>query len=464
MLSSDKGDRLRSAIYCRISLARFGDLVKVERQEADCRSTCDRLGWDVADVFVDPNKSAWQRNRKRPGWDALLEGVRDKRFDAIVVYHGDRLIRQPWDLEMLLRVADEQGVRLASPTGTRNLDNADDRFVLRIEAAQACRESDNASRRRKRAIEAWAADGKPRPGGIRPFGFERDLVTIREAEAEIIRDLAARILAGDSTSSLVKDLNRRGITTSTGRPWYHLGLKHMMCSPRLAGLITLRGEIAGPGSWDAILERETWEAVRSILDSRAQAFAAVVPPRKHLLTGIAACGSCDSPLAVRRSGGAVVYGCMSLECPRRVMRSMEHLDEYVISAVLTRLADDRLWSRVAGVSQDGGMAAELAAVEARKRQIVEEFADDDVMDPALLRGMLRRLDERIAGLRARIAAQRGTHILDGLRDLTREGWDGLPLDRRRAVVRELVTVRVAPSKRGPGFHGGAFVSVERREV
>src|SRR3954462_2081666 len=117
MSNTDKGRRLRVAIYCRISLARHGDTVKVERQEEDCRALCDRLGWDAVEVFVDPNRSAWLRNRKRPGWDAMLQDIGAGRFDAIVVYHGDRLIRQPWDLEMLLRIADEKGIRLASPTG-----------------------------------------------------------------------------------------------------------------------------------------------------------------------------------------------------------------------------------------------------------------------------------------------------------------------------------------------------------
>jgi DNA invertase Pin-like site-specific DNA recombinase len=454
MLSSDKGKRLRVAVYCRISLARYGDLVKTERQEEDCRTLCDRLGWDVAEVFVDPNRSAWLRNRKRPGWNAMLQGIEAGRFDAIVVYHGDRLIRQPWDLELLLRIADEKGIRLASPTGTRNLDSADDRFVLRIEAAQACRESDNTSRRAKRAHEALAAKGVPRKGGKRPYGFEPDLTTIRESEAAVIRELAGRILAGESTGSLVRDLNARGIPNASGSPWYHEGIRKLMCGPRLAGLATFRGEITGPGQWPAILERDTWESVRRLLLGKMALFPQATNARKHLLTNIALCGSCEASLAVRynsRSESLLAYGCINPACGQKVHRVMEPLDEYVIGRVLRRLSDPQLWERVEAAPDDNGAGAELEMLETRKRQVVDEFADNDDMDPALLRGLLRRLDERIQAARGRIASQHSSHVLSGCQGMSRAAWDALPLDRRRAIVRETFTVTVMPSRKGPGF-------------
>src|SRR5579859_3076293 len=209
MWNPDNGP-VRAALYCRMSVADMGDVEKVERQEEDCRQVCERMGWEPAEAFVDNNRSAWQINRKRPRWDAMLEGVADGRFDAIVVYHGDRLIRQPFDLEKLLSLASERGIRLASPTGTKNLDSADDRFVLRIEAAQACRESDNISRRTRRAKQARREQGVATLGRTRAFGREAD-GSICEAEAAAIRDVFARLVAGETKSSLWKEWVRLGV-------------------------------------------------------------------------------------------------------------------------------------------------------------------------------------------------------------------------------------------------------------
>src|SRR5215472_2050222 len=158
-------DSVRAAIYCRMSLARFGDSTKVEDQERICRDLAEQRGWEVAEVWTDNNQSAWIRNRKRPGWDAMLEAVEAGKVNGIIVYHGDRLVRQPFDLETLINLAYGKSIKLASPTGVRDLSNDDDLFILRIEVAAQCRESAGTSRRKKNEYARLRRAGKVRPGG-----------------------------------------------------------------------------------------------------------------------------------------------------------------------------------------------------------------------------------------------------------------------------------------------------------
>src|SRR6266496_2584320 len=213
-------DPLQAGIYCRLSLARDGDTTKVEDQEhRHCRPLCAQLGWEVAEVYTDNSRSAWQRNRKRPGWDAMLADVDRGHISALAVYHGDRLIRQPFDLETLLNLADGRGIRLASPTGTRDLDSAEDRFILRIEAAMASRESDNTSRRTKPGHARRWREGIVTTGGRggRMFGFATDGITHVPAEAGIVRDVFARSLAGEAVRHIARSLAARDITTTAGK-------------------------------------------------------------------------------------------------------------------------------------------------------------------------------------------------------------------------------------------------------
>jgi DNA invertase Pin-like site-specific DNA recombinase len=440
-----------------MSVADMGDLEKVERQEQDCRAVCDRMGWIPAETFVDNNKSAWRRNRKRKRWDAMLEGISTGRFDAIVVYHGDRLIRQPYDLELLLSLADQRGIRLASPTGTRNLDSPDDRFILRIEAAQACRESDNTSRRVRRAKEARRAEGIATRGGTRAFGRNDD-GSIFEAEAEAIRDVFARLLSGETVTSLWSDWCTDGVPTVKGGRWLYGSFRQMLARPDLAGLVAYKGKPIGVAkNLLPIVERETWDGVQALLAKPDAGQPGQPRPRKHLLSGIAVCSGCGTGLYPSVTvSGVQRYRCITPECPRPTSRNMLHLDEYVIAFVLRRLADERLWRRleqrrevVAAGSED--TARELAGLRARREKVAEDFADHDDMDPALLRLMLARLDQRIEAVQLRAGSQRSVSVLDGLRGLARGGWDELPLDRRRAVVRELCTVTVRPSAKGPRF-------------
>jgi site-specific DNA recombinase len=178
-----------AGIYCRISRARDGDQTGVDRQERLCREVADRLGLVISPdcVFVDNNRSAWQRTRKRPGWNAMLAVMRADRFRHVIVYHPDRLMRQPRDLEELLTIADEHDITLHGQANRRDLSDPDDRFFLRIEVAHACRSSDDTSRRLRDALAGKARDGLPHAPGKRRYGYTQNGMEVIAAEAEVIR-------------------------------------------------------------------------------------------------------------------------------------------------------------------------------------------------------------------------------------------------------------------------------------
>ena len=210
----------QAAIYCRISHIKDKDQTSVERQERICRDIVARLGLVLAPgrVFIDPNRSAWQRNRSRPGWDRLLDAARDREIRHIVVYHPDRLMRQPWDLEELLKIADDHGIILHGKSGNRDLSDPDDRHYLRGEVAHACRSSDDTSRRVKEAMIDRARDGKPHAGG-RKYGYAANATDIVEQEAGIVRWVFESFLNGMTPYAIAGDLNRRGEPTAQGKRW-----------------------------------------------------------------------------------------------------------------------------------------------------------------------------------------------------------------------------------------------------
>lgn len=103
-----------TAVYCRKSKIGDKQQITVNRQKRLALSDCEKLGLTVDSkyIYIDNGASAWQRNRKRPGWDALIAAARRGEIKHIVCYHPDRLMRQPFDLEELLSISDEYGITL----------------------------------------------------------------------------------------------------------------------------------------------------------------------------------------------------------------------------------------------------------------------------------------------------------------------------------------------------------------
>ena len=443
---------VRAGIYCRLSLAKFGDTANVEDQERLCRELATQRGWPVAAVYTDNSRSAWQRNRKRPGWDAMLADVGAGKLGAIIVYHGDRLVRQPFDLETLLNLSYGKGILLASPTGTRDLGNDDDLFILRIEVAAQCRESGSTSRRMKRDIERRGRRGVVNSGGRggRLFGFATDGVTQVPAEAAIVREVYARILAGEGIRALAADLARRGVTTTAGRPVHPVAVRRMAANPRYAGLMP-GGATAG--AWEPVIGRADWESAGAVLAMNGADLAPGHNARRYLLSGIARCGECGTGLQVLSGSSRRVpaYRCVEPGC-RKVYRSQVLLDEYVITRVLAKLADPG--NPAAREMAAAGLAVQFQALAAQRAETEAAIADP-AKGPVLgiLVQRMESIDARMAQLRDLAGGNARSRMLAQHAGLTREEFDALPLATRRALISGCFAVTVhRAAHRGPGFN------------
>jgi DNA invertase Pin-like site-specific DNA recombinase len=444
------------------------DTTKVDDQERLCRETAARLGWEVAGgyghplpngVYQDNNRSAWKYNRHRPAWNQMLADIEDGKINAIVVYHGDRLVRQPMDLEILIALSRTRGIKVANSAGVKDLNNDDDQFSLGIEANVYRKESASTSRRRKAQYERWRLEGRVRPGGPggRSFGFESDNLTPRPAEFELVREAAERVLAGESPYAVARDWNARGLTATTGKPWRSGNLGPMLALPRYAGLMP-DGE--AKAAWPAALDRETWERVRLVLEAKAAAYTGHTNARRWLLSGIAVCGACGAPLIARHARrnvargmeATVGYGCVNPAC-RKVLRNAAHLDAYVGGRVVDGVLANPL--NPEGRAMPVDHAAEWAALD-RERAGTEAKLRDYKSSAGMLDTLAARLDgidKRMAELRDLAAGDGRTRLLERYRGLTREQWENdLTLDVRRALVAACYRVVVLPaSGRGPGF-------------
>lgn len=293
---------LRAVVYSRISSDPLEMALGVERQEQDCLRLINERGWvQAAEPYRENDTSASTRSRtKRPVYEAMLADLRAGMADVLVAYSTSRLTRRPLDYERLIALVSETGLQIFTVvSGDVDLATADGRAIARVLSAMDAVEAERMGERIARAALQRAEKGEWHGGAKPPWGYafaagpgKLSLVIVEE-RAAMVREAAARVLAGDSLYAIRKDWNDRGALTTAGMPWRSAGVRKMLVRGSAAGYMERRGRLL-KGSWEPILDWETWQRVRAVLtDPRRNTRALGQRGTHYPLTGLVYCGQCD---------------------------------------------------------------------------------------------------------------------------------------------------------------------------
>jgi site-specific DNA recombinase len=150
----------------------------------------------------------------RPALQKLLDDVRARKLDVIVVYKVDRLARSLADFAKLMELFDAHQVSFVSVTQSFNTTTSMGRLTLNVLLSFAQFEREVTGERIRDKIAASKKKGLWM-GGVVPHGYrveDRKLV-IDEAEANEVRlifDLYSQL---KSIPALIRELDDRGIRT-----------------------------------------------------------------------------------------------------------------------------------------------------------------------------------------------------------------------------------------------------------
>jgi DNA invertase Pin-like site-specific DNA recombinase len=445
---------MRAAVYLRQSKDHSGTGLAVARQRQDCLKLCSDRSWTPTE-YVDNDISAYS-GKKRPAYERMLADIEAGKVDAVVAWDLDRLHRRPIELEHFMELADSHRLALATVSGDTDLSTDNGRLFARIKGAVAKSESDRKSARQKRQALQAAELGKPQKGP-RPFGYEADMITIREPEARALRAAYASLLAGGSLVGVGRDLDAAGFRASGGKPFHHSTIRTMLRNPRNAGLRAHRGDIKGPGLWQGVVDEDTYRAVYALLSDEKRQRPGTGSARKWLLGGLALCGRCDDGKTTVR----VNYRGPNADGePVRVYRCREHThlsrvadwcDWRVSERVIARLSRDD--ARDLLIDDDREDLADLRAEQSTLRMRLDQLAEafsDGALTASQLRAGTGRLRGRLSDVEARMVhVDRGPLLADLVtaQDV-RAVWRGIGLDRQRAVIDLLYTVTLMPRPAG----------------
>jgi DNA invertase Pin-like site-specific DNA recombinase len=428
--------RIRAAIYARVSSAAQRDRHTIENQLRALPAYAAAQGWEVAGPYVDDGRSAkaGQLDR-REGFARLVRDAEAGRFDVLLVVDVDRLTRTDDMRERaeILGPFQRANIRIVTPAGGElDLRTFLGELYVTMQALVASEERRKLGARVKAGKERAIAEGR-KPAGPTPYGLrytrETGTWSIDADRAVIVREIFARVIAGESCLAIADDLHARGAPPPRG-PWTRHKVWHLVRSQHAMGRWIADKRRRLGMAVPAIVDEPTWSAAQASLIAHGKRG---IRRTRHvyLLEGLGRCGRCGEPMVIRSPaphGTPAAYLCRARKYG---VRATARCTSPIVTVAD---ADTRVWSRIAAVLVDPGLVADLelrAAARAANRHAGEA-------DVVAAERSLARLDRAEAGV---------------LRRLTRESIGEAAADREIAAIardRATATAQLEAARAGTG--------------
>jgi len=291
---------VRCAIYTRVSTDQgldqeFNSLdAQYDASSAYIKSQA-HAGWTLIKARYDDGGYSGG-STDRPDLQRLLEDIRARKIDVIVVYKVDRLTRSLADFAKLVELFDAQGVSFVSVTQQFNTTTSMGRLTLNVLLSFAQFEREVTSERIRDKIAASKRKGLW-VGGPLPLGYDMKdgKIAVVEHEAEQVRLIFRRYLDLSGVNALVRDLKGRGIRTkkrvlSTGStrggiPFERGSLFYLLRNRFYIGEVKYKGEIL-PGEQPPIMDGALFGAVQKKLTDQWTTKSSARNAGENLLTGL----------------------------------------------------------------------------------------------------------------------------------------------------------------------------------
>lgn len=270
---------MRCAIYTRVSTENgldqeFNSLdAQYEASSAYIRSQA-HAGWSQLKGRYDDGGYSGG-STERPALQKLMDDVRGRKVDVLVVYKVDRLTRSLADFAKLVELFDQYGVSFVSVTQQFNTTTSMGRLTLNVLLSFAQFEREVTSERIRDKIAASKKKGIW-VGGPLPLGYEMKdgKITIVDKEAERVRFIFRRYLEVGAIHPLLDELKQGGVLTKRrllktgiirgGVAFGKGSLSYLLRNRFYVGEVAYKGHLY-TGEQPTILERELFDTVQQKL-------------------------------------------------------------------------------------------------------------------------------------------------------------------------------------------------------
>ena len=261
----------RVGIYCRVSTNSMEQLKSLTAQiSALVRLTAANPKWLLVDVYTDIASSKTGSSRKE--FARMLQDCKSRDLQIILTKSISRFGRDTVEILDALNQLKLLGIRVIFEQEQLDTANTDSDLMISIIESIAQAENESRSDNIKWGIKQRAAQGTSKLYNRKCYGYvnasDGNLI-IEESEAKNVRMIFNLYLQGKSVLGIVKELERMGIKSPTGKTtWPKRTIDAMLSNEKYTGNVRLLDDgkhdfyYKAEGNNAAIIYKETFQAVK----------------------------------------------------------------------------------------------------------------------------------------------------------------------------------------------------------
>ena len=368
--------QLRVAAYCRVSTDSDEQEMSFEAQRGYYTDKIMRNPeWSLAGIFADEGISGTQAS-KRKEFMHMIRLRKKKKIDLVLTKSVSRFARNTVDCLNYIRELKALGIPVIFEKEGLNTMNVSSEIFISMHGIFAQSESESLSGNVRIGKQIAAKNGKVSMSYKSFLGYRKGQdgkPEIDPEEAETVRLIYRRFLAGDSQSQIKQLLEEKGIRTPMGKPnWTVTTIRSILSNEKYKGDALLqktyivdvishktkknddRPMYYVENSHPAIVSRETFDRVQEELARRiGKRKVKQVGTKtengkyssKFALTEILVCGCCGSPYRrctwAKNGKKRIVWRCISrLDYGKKYCTESPTVDEAALQqAIVTGLCD-----------------------------------------------------------------------------------------------------------------------------
>lgn len=233
----------RVAAYCRVST---DEEEQLSSYEAQCNYYTEKIlsnrEWTMAGIFADEGITGTSA-KKRPEFLRMIRMCKQGKIDFILVKSISRFARNTVDCLNYIRLLRGLGIGIYFEKENINTLDADTEIIITFMGAFAQAESESISKNVTWGKRQAMREGKTYLQYKYLYGYrkgEDGKPEIIPEQAEVVREIYKRYLAGDSFRMIRDWLNQRGIPYMDGRQWSHAHVVSILTSEKYRGDVLMQ--------------------------------------------------------------------------------------------------------------------------------------------------------------------------------------------------------------------------------